>query len=84
MKLSTIYCGVQYWCVVYHVQPGSEIVELVAPRFFKSEKKTWKWFNNKYIPGSFVEPEAVQVNGFCFLEITPTNHSIRKNEAGIG
>lgn len=67
MRLSNAYSGMQLWAMVYHTQPGSEIVELVAPRFFKSEKKAWKWFNRKYIPESFVEPEAVRVSGFSLL-----------------
>src|ERR1035441_10860372 len=59
MRLSNVYSGMQLWAMVYHTQPGSSEVELVAPRFFKSEKKAWRWFNRKYIIASFVEPEAV-------------------------
>lgn len=55
--------------MVYHIQPGSEIVELVAPRFFKSKKKALRWFNRKYIPESFIEPEAVRVAGLHGLQI---------------
>jgi hypothetical protein len=72
MRLSNVYSGMQLWAMVYHTQPGSSEVELVAPRFFKSEKKAWRWFNRKYIIASFVEPEAVMVTGFSFLTLSTT------------
>jgi hypothetical protein len=70
MRLSNAYSGMQLWAMVYHTQPGSETVEFVAPKFFTSEKKAWKWFNRKYIPKSFVEPEAVLFSGFNLLTLS--------------
>jgi hypothetical protein len=70
MKLSGAYDGMVVYAMVYHTQPGSEQVEFVSPRFFRTEKKAWKWFNKKFIPESFVEPECVEVSSLSFLSVS--------------
>jgi hypothetical protein len=76
--LSNAYCYIKKYAVVYSTGnttdlndglPAVEEVEFVAEKFFKSEKKAWKWFNKKFIPASFVNPRVVEVVGFQNLKI---------------
>jgi len=68
MKLSADYNKVTRYALVYHVQAGSDIVELITEKFFKSEKKAWKWFHRKHQLAEFLEPEVVAVTGFHLLQ----------------
>jgi hypothetical protein len=64
MKLSPVYVNLKLYALVYHTGPGSQEVELITNRFFKSEKKAWKWFHRKHQLVEFIEPEVVPVTGF--------------------
>lgn len=70
IQLSDAYNHMTMWALVYHVQPGSTIVELITNRFFKSKKKAAKWLKRKTRDGQYVEPEAVEVSHFNRLVLT--------------
>lgn len=72
MRFSDVYVRKSFWVLVYHVQPGSDVVELITQRFFDSEKKAWKWFHRKHMISEYVEPEAVMVDGLDQLIFYPT------------
>ena len=55
------------YAIVYHTFENSDEVELVVNRFFKSEHKAWKWFNERYFDLDRNDVEVVQVNNFGTL-----------------
>jgi hypothetical protein len=71
MHLSSVYTGMCLWALVYHTQPGSQEVELITNRFFRTEKKALKWFKRKKRAADFVEPEAVPFVGLSMILAPP-------------
>lgn len=80
IHLSEVYAGLTLWALVYHTQPGSQEVELITHRLFKSKKKAWKWFLRKRKEADFIEPEAVEVSHLNRLVLTTTRHILPKED----
>ena len=58
--------------MVYHIDPGSEIVEFVGTKgakFFTSKAAAERWFKKKFKSEHYIEPEAVEFVGFGSLKI---------------
>jgi hypothetical protein len=74
MHLSSVYRNYPRYAMVYHTRPGSDEVEFVRCKFFKSKKAAWKWFNRKFkLPlKEFIQPEAVEVTGLSSLTVEST------------
>jgi hypothetical protein len=70
MQLSAVYQR-SMWMIIYHIEPNSEMVELVCNKLFKSKKKALKWFARKRRSEDYVQPEAVRVYGLHNLELHP-------------
>jgi hypothetical protein len=67
--LSPVYKNLKLWALVYHTRPGSQEVELITNRLFKSKKKAMNWFNRKRVPSAYIEPEAIEISGFTLLSL---------------
>lgn len=75
MSLSEIYHNREFvieqnlWVMVYHTQPGSDNVEMVEEKFFKSKKKAWKWFHKYHKVKHFIQPEPFQIGATAKVRI---------------
>lgn len=62
MKLSEVYKNRVKWIMIYHVQPDSDIVEMVSDKVFDHQKDAWDWFLYNYRIHNFIQPEAVKIH----------------------
>ena len=63
-KLSSIYENRDYYMIVYHTghkTSGSDEVELVKSKLFKSSEKAWAWYYKRYFTSDFCDPTVVKV-----------------------
>lgn len=67
MHLSNVYENRSMWIMVYHIQPGSDIVEMIEETIFGSESEAWTWFHDHYHIHEFIEPEPLQIKGLNHL-----------------
>jgi hypothetical protein len=72
--LSGIYPGAKFWAMVYHIDPGSEMVEFVGikgPKFFRTKQAAEAWFHKKHGHKDYIDAEAVEFTGFNDLKVSP-------------
>lgn len=63
-KLSSIYKNRDYYMIVYHTghkTSGSDEVEFVKSKLFKSSEKAWAWYYRRYFNSDFLNPTVVKV-----------------------
>tara|TARA_B110000503_G_C6765446_1_gene257222 strand:- start:194 stop:427 length:234 start_codon:yes stop_codon:yes gene_type:complete len=63
-KLSSIDENRNYYMIVYHTGhkvSGSDEVELVKSKLFKSPEKAWIWYYKRYLREDFLNPTVVKV-----------------------
>lgn len=60
MQLSSVYDNRYLWGMVYHIQPDSEVVEMISDRLFNTETEAWTWFHANHRIHHFIQPEAVK------------------------
>ena len=64
-KLSSIYENRDYYMIVYHTghkTSGSDEVEFVKSKLFKSPEKAWIWYYKRYLRADFLNPTVVKVS----------------------
>lgn len=69
MHLSNVYENRSLWIMVYHIQPDSEVVEMVSDKIFTSETEAWVWFHDRYHVHDFIQPEVLQIKGLNHLAL---------------
>lgn len=63
-KLSSIYENRDYYMIVYHTGhkiSGSDEVECVKEKLFRSPEKALEWYHKRYSYEEFLNPTVVKV-----------------------